>query len=86
MCINIGVLVISVKIALIDRVALTFDLSTSKPYYFWIWATKVIPYEHIWIIRFSVLLRTNKQTEPNILLTPTEYVGVGKYIERNVLR
>ena len=34
MCINIGVIVISVKNALIDPVTLTFDLSTPKPQHF----------------------------------------------------
>jgi len=34
MFINIGVIVISVKNALIDHVTLTFDLSTPKPFHF----------------------------------------------------
>jgi len=46
---------------------------------------KIIPYtkfEHFGITRSWVMLRTNrqtnKQTEANILPTPTDYVGVGK--------
>jgi len=52
--------------------------------------TKVIPYtkfEHFGIIRFRVMLPTNKQTnrqtdrqtDSKIVATPTDIVGVGKY-------
>jgi len=63
-CINIGVILISMKNALIDHVTLTFDLSTQKPCH-----SKVIPcnkFEHFGIIRFWVMLRTNKQTNRRI--------------------
>jgi len=79
MCINIGVIVISVKNALTDP-DLSNPKTTSFPEY-----PKVILYtkfEHFGIICFWVMLcqtnrQTNKQTEPNILPTPTDSVGVG---------
>ena len=43
--------------------------------------TQVIPYiefEHFGIFRFWVMLRTYKQTDSNILPTPTDFVDVGK--------
>jgi len=57
---------------------------------------KVIPYtkfEHFGIIRFWVMLRTNrqtdrqtnKQTDSKILPTPTDIVGVGNYISYPLL-
>jgi len=55
---------------------------------------KVIPFtkfEHFEIIRFWVMLRTNRQTnrqidrqtDSKILPTPTDIVGVGNYILSN---
>ena len=44
---------------------------------------KVIPYtkfEHFRIIRFWTMLQINKQTQPNMLPTPTDSVGVGDWV------
>jgi len=82
MCINISVIVISAKNELIDSV--TFDLWRLNPWpcHFRIsqFSTARIMFEHFGIIRFWVMLRTNrqtnKQTEPNILRAPTDSAGI----------
>ena len=88
MCINIGIIVNDAKNARIDHVILTFDLST--PNHIISRISQGIHYtkfEHFGIIRFWVILRvdkqTNKQTEANILTTPTDSVNVSNNIPQN---
>jgi len=74
MCININVIVISVKNAC--------DLHLSTKKHIILGYPKVIPYikfEHFGIIHLSYADRQkNQQTEPNILPTPTDSVSVDK--------
>jgi len=65
-----------------NPVTLTFDLLTLKPCHVY-GHPKVIPwtkFEHFVVIRFWVMLRTNKQTKRQtdlkMISTPTEIVAV----------
>jgi len=78
MCINLGIIVISVTNTLTNPVTFTVTKITFLGY------PKVIPYtkfEYFEIIRFWVMLWANRQTNrrsQTFPLTPTDSVDVGK--------
>ena len=75
----------SVKNALTDPVTFTLDLSTQKPYHFWGIFWGLFPRRSLNTLGSFVFelycgqtdTQTDRQTEPYILPTPTDSVGVG---------
>jgi len=73
MCINIGVIgimIISVKNALIDPVTLTFDLLTPKPHYFED-ISRSFPTPSLNTLGLFAFELCCRQTKTNVVSTPT---------------